>query len=91
MTNEAKIISTTTDSGTTCVAATCGKKEAFLTFNAKRGDVSVLCINAAHRAYRASLGRVFRNVDEALAAYKSETMRTMIRAGYAEACAVLMG
>lgn len=40
-------------------------------------SVQVLCVNAAHRAWRGG-GRCFNSIAEALAHYKSAEMRQMI-------------
>ena len=58
--------------------ATCGKKEGYV-FISKRsgGSITVLCINAAHKVYR-GLGRSFNTIEEALGAYKSPEMKSII-------------
>lgn len=59
--------------------ATCGKTSAYVWFSNSFGTVSVCCNNASHRAW-GKLGRSFKSVEEALAAYKSPEMKAIIQA-----------
>lgn len=65
------------------IAATCGKKSAYVStfINPKDGDltVTVCCKNAAHEVFR-GFGRMFDSFDDALAAYKSAEMKAIIEA-----------
>lgn len=59
------------------IGATCEKVQGVVSIGAH--TVQVLCINAAHKAWRGG-GRCFRTIPQALEAYKSPEMRAIIRA-----------
>ncbi len=59
------------------LTATCGKVTAIVGITVH--GTQVLCLNASHRAFQRS-GRRFRSTADALAAYKSPEMRTIILA-----------
>jgi UDP-N-acetylmuramyl pentapeptide synthase len=54
------------------------KKSAFVSLSSW-GTVTVCCLNAAHRVWRGN-GRQFESFEEAMIAYKSSEMRSMIEA-----------
>lgn len=67
------------------VRARCGKVEAVVGIYAYRSgykNVAVLCLNAAHRAWRGG-GRNFRDIEAALLGYKSAEMKAIINAAAA--------
>lgn len=59
--------------------AAVGKIAASVWVSATSGHLTVCCLNASHRAW-GKLGRTFRSVEEALAAYKSPQMKAIINA-----------
>lgn len=59
------------------VNATCGKTSASIGIS--EFGVQVICLNAAHRAWRGS-GRRFSNMREAMDAYRSAEMKAILSA-----------
>lgn len=64
--------------GTSSVHASCGKKSAYVGQYQDRW-VSVCCLNASNAAWGGG-GRTFQTWDEALEAYKSAEMKSIIEA-----------
>lgn len=63
--------------------ATCGKREAYVSFCAS-GHLTVCCRNAAHKVFKGP-GKTFLSLDEAIGGYKSSEMRSIILAGVRKA------
>lgn len=61
-----------------------GKKSAFVAFSGRSGMITVICMNASHRAYK-GMGKTVRTWEEAKSLYKSAEMKAMI--DYAETAA----
>jgi hypothetical protein len=57
----------------------CGKVTGVVSVMRSDKSMQVLCVNAAHRAWRGG-GRYLASLDDALAAYKSPEMKSIIRA-----------
>lgn len=64
-------------SGDHYIEAICGKTTAVVG-KSSFGYIFVLCCNASHRAYRGA-GRTFNTIEEAVSAYKSPEMKSIIR------------
>lgn len=62
----------------TYITASTEKTEALIGFY-KDGSINVVCKNAAHRVWRGA-GRHFVSLADALAGYKSASMRALIQA-----------
>lgn len=59
------------------IEADCGKTSAYIWISSF-GYINVCCNNASHKAWKASKGRNFFSLNEALAAYKSPEMKAII-------------
>ena len=78
---ELQIISHTRQESGEYFEATCGKVTAYVWFSYSCDNITVCCQNASHRVW-GKLGRTFRSVEEALAAYKSPQMKAIINAAW---------
>ena len=70
------ITDTSNEDGYKSVEMTNGKQKVFVGRGGS-GQITVLNMNASHKAYRGS-GRFFWTIDAAVAAYKSEFMKDAI-------------
>jgi hypothetical protein len=77
---EAMIVDHTTTNSSHYVELTCGKKGALVIVNTGYDShIRVIVNNAAHRVFR-GMGRRFATVADAVAAYKTDAVKTMILA-----------
>jgi hypothetical protein len=71
----------------TTIEGTCGKVSGVVSVYAD-GHLQVLCLNAAHRAWRGG-GRYIASLSDALETYKSPEMRAIIQAAASESLTVV--
>lgn len=73
------VTSESTENGLRSFTMICGKKEAYVGYHSGMQMISVCCKNASHKVWQ-GMGRTFwGGWEEAINAYKSSEMRSMIR------------